>query len=165
MMMPLGYTLIEVLIILSILSILGICSTSLTRDFIDQNYQMIQVNNLLSALQYTRMVAVRYGKTAAFCGSSDFKTCDGQWEKGQIIKVNEQVIRIFSGMKFSDQLLFKSNFGKNQSLAFSPLGFTQGQQGSFYYVSGKGKEGYRIIVFYTGTIRVERVLNSHKVLD
>lgn len=156
-MMKAGYTLIEILMTLSILSILGMGSLSFARTFIHQNDQSVQVRRLIGALQYARMEAIRRGETIVFCGSSDFQKCDGDWRHGQMIKVHDQVLRVFSELRSGDYWEWKSSLGKNHQLEFSSLGFTRGQQGSFYYHAREKEYIYRIVVSHSGTIRVEKM--------
>lgn len=152
--MKTGFTLIETLVTLSILAILGAVSLSFMQGFVFQNRHSVEVRKLVSALQYARMIAIRQGETTIFCGSRDFKLCDGDWQSGQIIKQNEQVVRIFTGSHPGERWEWRSSLGKNHQIEFSALGFTRGQQGSFYYYKGSERL-YRIILSHTGAIRVE----------
>lgn len=151
-----GYTLIEILVTLSIISILSLSTVSFVRIFISKNEQSVEVRRLVGALQYTRMEAICRGEIVIFCGSSDFQKCDGNWPGGQIVKVKNEVLRVFSSRQ-GGYWEWRSNLGKNQQLEFSSLGFTHGQQGSFYYHTFDQKRVYRIVVSYSGNIRIEKL--------
>ncbi len=153
-----GYTLFETLVVLSIFSILSVSSYGLMRNLFDSNHQYVQANHLISILQYARLEAVRRGLPVIVCGSSDLQSCDGDWSRGQVIKVKEEILRVFPQRKVHEYWAWKSSFGKNHQLEFTPLGFTKGQQGSFYTAQEVGR-GYRIVVTHT-SIRLEKGVSS-----
>jgi type IV fimbrial biogenesis protein FimT len=148
-----GFTLIELLIALFVSSILGMAAFPFAKSFLEHKRQKAEVYQLINTIQYTRMAAIRLEENTTFCGSSDGVNCNGKWNKGQLIKTNKQVLRVFSDLSKNANLTWKSNFNQNQALIFSPTGFTNGQQGSFYYQL-KGRT-YRIVISYAGTIRLE----------
>jgi len=166
-----AFTLIELLIVLSIIVILLLVSLPAWHNVITKNQSIAQVDKIVNALQFARTESIKLGKTVKFCKSKDLKKCctrDCTWQDGQLIviddkygKDNKKVIGVFKSLQAIGQLIWKSNFGSNDFLEFSPYGTTTGQQGSFYYCPIKAKNNaLAIIVQQTGHIRV-----SNKTAD
>src|ERR1700733_12131946 len=90
-----GYTLIELMVALTLLFILSLSTFSFTRTFIQSNHRMVQVDRLTGALNYARVEAIRQGEVVTFCGSSNLRECDGHWSYGRLVKVKNRLLRVF----------------------------------------------------------------------
>lgn len=154
-MREMGLSLIELLIVMSIVCIflsIGLADYSFLWH---KNKTQSMVNQIITALNMTRTQAIAHNKTIIFCGSSDQMHCDGQWSKGQIIKDdNETLLREYSALSGGDQLSWRGNLGIDNYLKYAPTGFTEGQDGSFYYCPRDIREGAIIVVSFSGRVRV-----------
>ena len=86
-----GFTLIEMLVTITVLAIvLGIGLPGL-RDFILNNRQVSAVNEMVASLQYARTEAIARNRTVSLCPSSDGADCSGSsdWSLGWIIFTDE----------------------------------------------------------------------------
>ncbi|KPJ67389.1 MAG: hypothetical protein AMJ43_03770 [Coxiella sp. DG_40] len=156
-----AFTLIEMLIAISILSILLLISIASMYSLIMNNQATAEINNIVSALQFTRAEAIKNGVAVKFCKSVNHKVCGGNWRDGQIIidESNNKIFRIFSALPKGDKLIWKSSLGKESYIEFSPIGSTNGQYGTFSYCSDDKKKYARaIIISQTGRIRVANKL-------
>ncbi len=114
---------------------------------------MLAKQQLIRILQYSRQEAVNRQQRLYLCGSSDGKHCDGSWSQFQLLKVvkTARLLKVFQSTH-AMQIRFRGNFAQDDHLQFTPLGFTYGQQGSFYLTSTKNKICARLIVHYTGRV-------------
>lgn len=150
----LGFSFIELLIVISLLGFLILGSVSWWGNLITQNRSTTYVQQILTALQFARSVAIKQNEKVIFCPSQDHRTCGGEWRVGQIILVKNKVLKIYPALSNSDRLLWKSAFGKNQILEFLPTGFTNGQNGSFWYCPKNLSAAKRITLQQSGKARV-----------
>lgn len=80
-----GFTLVEMLVTLLMMAILlGIGIPSFV-NLIRNNGITDQANSVLGGIIYARQEAANLGLGVSICGSSDQKTCDGQWGEGWIV--------------------------------------------------------------------------------
>lgn len=81
-----GFTLIELMVTISVLAILlgvGVPSFQAT---IQGNRISTSANDLVAALQFARSEAVRRGVNVTVCSSNDQATCSGAWSDGWIVR-------------------------------------------------------------------------------
>ena len=80
-----GFTLIEMLITLVLIAILlGFGMPSFV-NLIRNNEMTDQANSVLGGIVFAREQATNMGIGVSICGSSDQKTCDGQWGEGWLV--------------------------------------------------------------------------------
>jgi type IV fimbrial biogenesis protein FimT len=81
-----GFTLIELMITLAVLSILLGVGIPSFQDFIRNNRVTAQANELLSAMQVARSESIKRGMTTTVCASSNQATCSNStnWATGWI---------------------------------------------------------------------------------
>lgn len=149
-----GFSLIELLIVIVLLSILLLGGISLWREFVQHNRANATVHQITTALQFARSEAIKNNGLVIFCASQNQKTCDGPWQNGQIILIKNKILRIYSPLSNKDRLIWKSAFGKNDRLEFVSTGFTNGQSGSFWYCPNDLRFAKRIVVLQSGRTRV-----------
>ena len=83
-----GFTLVELLITIVVVSILLAAGVPAFQSFIKNNRVTSQANGLISAIQLARNEAVKRGSVVTICASSDQSTCnvtDKDWKKGWIV--------------------------------------------------------------------------------
>ncbi len=81
-----GFTLIELMVTITVLAIiLGLGLPGL-RDFVLNNRQVSAVNEMVASLQYARTEAIARNRTVSLCPSTDGASCSGSaWSVGWIV--------------------------------------------------------------------------------
>ncbi|MGD8617860.1 MAG: GspH/FimT family pseudopilin [Gammaproteobacteria bacterium] len=81
-----GFTLVELLVTIVVISILLAAGVPSFMEFIKNNRLSAQANNLVISIQEARNEAVKRGSGAVICASSDQATCSGSddWTTGWI---------------------------------------------------------------------------------
>ena len=104
-----GFTLIELMVVLVVISVLITIGVPSFRTIMADNQATSAANELLYALQVARTEAVKQNVTVSLCPSSNQATCtgNGSWHVGWIIFVDnnangtrentEQLIRVQNG--------------------------------------------------------------------
>jgi len=87
----------------------------------------------------------------------------GGWKNGYLIfidkrsdgqvDIEDELIKYFPAMRGGGVIEWKS-FPKRSYLQMSPLGFTNNQDGTFYYTTAKGGYKISLIVSKTGRVRI-----------
>jgi type IV fimbrial biogenesis protein FimT len=82
-----GFTLVELLITIVILTILLAAGVPAFQQFIKNNRVTAQTNDLISAIQLARSEALKNGANIVVCASSDQASCTGKdtWTEGWIV--------------------------------------------------------------------------------
>ena len=84
-----GFTLIELMVALTVFAITVTVAIPNLREFIQNNRLISQTNDVISTLQLARSEAVKRKQTISICGSSDGATCNTtSWEQGWIVFVD-----------------------------------------------------------------------------
>ncbi len=143
-----GITLVELMIALFIAALLSTMAIPSLRYFLNNNQLIAISNRVLAGIQFARSIATQRSKIVVYCGSSNHKSCDGRWNKGQIVQVinSGEVLMSYGKLPRGYRLLWRSSFGRNHAVEFNADGFTRGQQGSFYICSNAHTDFSRGIV-------------------
>lgn len=82
-----GFTLIELMVTISVLAILVTIGMPSLQTFIQNSRLQSQSASLMGDLNYARAEAVRLGSPVAVCASADGATCSGAltWETGWLV--------------------------------------------------------------------------------
>jgi type IV fimbrial biogenesis protein FimT len=82
-----GFTLVELLITIVVVSILLATGVPSFMEFVKNNRLSAQANNLVIAIQVARSEAVKRGSGSVICASADQATCSGNddWTTGWIV--------------------------------------------------------------------------------
>lgn len=150
----LGFSLLEMLLILALLGILCLMGIPSWRHLVQENQTGTQVRTFISALNFARSEAIKQSEKVIFCPSENQKTCGGSWQKGQIVLSNNTVLRIYPPLPANEKLLWKSSLGRVDRLEFVASGFTNGQKGSFIFCPTDARYAKRIIIEQSGRARV-----------
>jgi type IV fimbrial biogenesis protein FimT len=99
-----GFTLIELIVVISIVGILMAIGVPSYRYVTTANRVAGEVNSLVGDLQYARAEAIKQGLTVSVCASNDGASCSGSsvWTQGWIVFIDTGVIGTVDG---TDQLL------------------------------------------------------------
>lgn len=147
-----GFSLIELITVIAMSAILLMMALPIWLHFYEQNQAEIAVKQISSALNFARSAAIAHGEKVIFCASRNHLNCGGLWHEGQIVMLQQQVLRVYG--KLPDKLYWKSAFGRNDRLEFVASGFTNGQSGSFWICPRNDKWARRIVLEQSGRARV-----------
>jgi type IV fimbrial biogenesis protein FimT len=136
-----GFSLIELLVVMAILSILLAVSLPNFRDMIESNSTNSQAKLFLTTLNLARSEAIKRGGNVAICASDDGADCDeDSWEEGWIvffdangdangvtgsIDANDILIRVFDSVGSTNVTTFTVDLFGYNNLGFSATGGTQ----------------------------------------
>lgn len=152
----LGFTTIELLITIAIISILLLSTVPAMQNFINNNKSAAVTNGIVSALQFAKNEAIKNRLKVKYCKSSNHKTCGGKWEDGQIV-IDEtgKLLHVFAALNYNDKLIWNSSFSKDDYVEFTGIGCTNGQNGTFVYIPG-GQEKYSqtITINQAGRVKI-----------
>lgn len=162
-----AFSLLELIIALSvglILTCLGVFAVK--QNLVDTRLST-RVNRLVSIIQLARSEAIKRNEVVTICHSNDGKKCGGSWRDGQIVFVDkagdgqmddnrDRILRVDSALPKGDELAWNSNLGMRHFLQFLPSGFTNGQNGSFWYCTGDedNRLCFMVIVTRSGRVRL-----------
>lgn len=159
-----GFTLLELLICLFLLSVLLVSSTPGLESWLQRSRADQAQASLLSLLQYARNSALTFGVPVSVCGSASLAVCDGEWSAGVLVfldddgdgqrSIKESALR---GVAGTDQVsLAWRAFGNRSFLQFTPQGFTRGQSGNFTLCvdGGTAPLARQLIVSAGGRVRI-----------
>ena len=90
-----GFTLIEMMVVISLLAILLAVGVPSFRAMIQQNRVTAVTNDLVAALQFARSEAIRTGANVTVCSSSDQSTCSGVWTNGWVVRNAAGPLRVW----------------------------------------------------------------------
>ncbi|HHJ16839.1 MAG TPA: prepilin-type N-terminal cleavage/methylation domain-containing protein [Gammaproteobacteria bacterium] len=85
-----GFTLVELMVTLTVIAILATVAVPSFTNTIKDNRMVAQINRLAGSLAIARSDAIRFGREATVCVSSDQATCTGEtnWELGWMVWVD-----------------------------------------------------------------------------
>lgn len=139
----LGYTLIELMSILAVLSILISVGLPMMNVFFDSNRMVSNTNDLVAGLNIARSEAIKQQIRITLCQSADTASCtgSGQWEDGWIVFQDpngnatvdggERILRLNAGVD-GGQVTIRSNDVTNliaNSVSFTSRGLPKALNG------------------------------------
>lgn len=166
----LGFTLIELIITLSIISIITAYGLPNYHEF-KQNQTMTQeINRLSSTIRFARSQSIISGQHVILCATHSFTACDGnsQWHQGWMVFTDSNRNRIFDA---NDQALLHEN-SMNEGLQvmasvyrpkirFDATGFAPGTNLTIRFCDSRGAEhGKAIIISNVGRPRIAQQITS-----
>lgn len=156
-----GITLLSMLITVSLFMLMSQLAISYWKHFIVSHQLHALIYRMIGAIELARHEAMHRALSVRLCGSADQKQCDGQWTQGVKIslKSREKFIRYYPALPLGYRLIWRSNFGRNLALDFTPEGFTDGQQGAFYLCPPRKSLSYawRLVINESGRLRLAQV--------
>lgn len=162
-----GFTLIELIITVTILGIMAAIAVPNYSSFINRNQQSSAYNNLVGMISLARLEAVKRSQVVTLCISSNQTTCDAttaeDWNAGWIVFSDlngDGLVTTTSDTATSDTLFkvesagapgltIKSNYGSRLSIA--PRGRLR-DQGTFVIceASAENEKGMALNLWVTG---------------
>jgi type IV fimbrial biogenesis protein FimT len=154
-----GFTLVELLVVISIMAILTALATPSMISFVGNWQTSNAVNSLSGSLQLARSEAIKRGRTVRICRSGNGTTCaagtnnaNGGWKSGWIVYVDNDAS---GGLNANDEVVLVQNTvtGMNDitsnSVGLSNFAFAQ----SGLMQNGVGSQGMNFSWDAAGTIR------------
>ena len=170
-----GFTLLELVIALSIVAILASILPSVSAALIYSNKVTVAVNKIAGDMSYARSEAVMRNENVELCKTLNGIKCirEGQWESGWMIFVDENKNR---KRELSEQLLkyqptidtvnitYRGS-GSSHYIRFRADGAT-GANGTFAFCSdSKGLSKKALILFRTGRLRLSKTRAGGKPIS
>jgi type IV fimbrial biogenesis protein FimT len=165
-----GFTLMELMVTLSVASVLAFIAIPSFTETINNNRVTAQVNQFVSTLNFTRSEAVRRGLRVSMCKSSDAVTCmaDGagsDWSQGWIVFTNQNNNKAYDGgaeiiLKVQDRMkgqvtIVGGNTNVDDILSYLPSGQISSSGSIFVCDDRVGEAGKKIVINSIGRSKVE----------
>ncbi len=137
-----GFTLLELLLALLLLSMLLGVSLPSFQNLVEQSRGDVVLRKLAGAVQLARSTAITRNSYATLCRSRDGVECGGQWQDGvivfsdrngdRIINQDDELVRFISFPDSGGSIKWRA-FQNRQYLQITSQGFTRYQNGNFTY--------------------------------
>lgn len=158
-----GFTLIELMITLSVMAILMAIALPNFQSFVQNSRITTQANSFITALMLARSEAVKRGSTVTVCRSTNGTGCSGvgNWENGWLVFVDANGDGVVDAGDLPVQVgqaLSGGNTleGGGARVTYSGNGFTAGFNDTFSLCDSRGAAfSRRIIVSNQGRVRTE----------
>jgi len=162
-----GLTFIELLITLTVASILGASVLPSFSALIAQERSAVLTNNLAGALAYARSEAVTKNTEVLTCQSINSSEChrSGNWQNGWIIFVDknknrqrdpdESLLRVYSAAENGTQAIFNGASNIDHYLRYKPSGRAY-PNGSFLICNPNIGVGKALIMTQSGRLRLSK---------
>lgn len=141
-----AFTIIQMLISLSIIGLLLSVSIPSYQHFAAKQEAELAKQQLLRAINFARSQAIYQQRESVLVGAP-------QWTDGYEVKLGSKVIKKFLRIKNTGEISWRS-FPLKNYLVFNAQGFTAYQNGTFTYVSKDQKFHWKLIVNQSGRVRV-----------
>jgi type IV fimbrial biogenesis protein FimT len=172
-----GLTMIELMVGLTIVTILTTVGVPSFRNFIADQSRVASTNDLVGALNLARSEALKLARHVTVCKSNDGQSCGGasvDWSDGWIVFANtsrsnvnvhdtdEPLIRVFAPL--DDRVTLASPDGLDGAIAFRPTGDLD-VSGTLVYCDGRGDANARgVTVARSGRARVSTTTINDEAL-
>ncbi|ASJ72403.1 GspH/FimT family pseudopilin [Granulosicoccus antarcticus] len=174
-----GFTLMELLITVSVAAILMATAAPGFQSLIQQSKQESRVNELTGALYYARSEAIKRSSRISVCARSSNTSCGTNWDKGWIVFIDngatpgvidtsESVLKVASslpsGFRVKNTAIVQgaSEATQRSYVRFGPRGLSNWRgSGTFTFCDGRGTSAARAInVSMSGDVRHARADGS-----
>jgi len=159
-----GMTLIELMVTLSILTILLVMGVPMFSGIIARNRAASYTNDFLGSLNLARSEAVTRGQRVVLCKSSDGASCatSGNWEQGWItfidvdntntLTVGDTVVRVHGAL---DSTTLSGNANVDTYISYSPSGYLQSLNGTLSLCNSGNNAKNAIVISSVGRARTD----------
>lgn len=153
MLKPTGFSLLEILITLSIAAIITAFSLGGFQSLFNKATEDIASKQLMRAITLARNDAIILGQTITLCKSTNQKTCGGDWSDGYIVLSNNKLL--FSFKNNTGQLYWRAFPYFLDDLNFLSSGFANFQNGTFWYcLKNAAHPAWAIMLGQSGRARI-----------
>jgi type IV fimbrial biogenesis protein FimT len=158
-----GFSLIELLIILTLITIIATFTIPAYKNLITTTSNQTLRAQLQHAIHLAQSEAMTRGVTITLCGTADSANCDDNWQHGIMLFIDEteagvpvnktDVLYIFNHDVKSGNLFWHSAYNVNY-LQLDPSGMTNGENGKFWYCSRAAKHAdWALLIGEAGRMR------------
>lgn len=156
-----GFTFVELMMTLAIVAILSAVAAPSFNNIIQDNKLVTQLNSLQASLSFARSEAIKRNNFVTVCSSNDAKNCIGDWNKGWIVFVDndvdntvdtdEPILQVVGATASKNTI----NFNRSR-VAYTGTGIARGgSNGTFTFCDSRGETSAKgIIVSNTGRARL-----------
>tara|TARA_R110000824_G_scaffold318073_2_gene505273 strand:- start:14608 stop:15195 length:588 start_codon:yes stop_codon:yes gene_type:complete len=156
-----GFSLIELIVVMALLTILINLGMPALFHSVERNQARVAINTIYRAINLTRHTAINNGVMTTLCRSADSQSCGGKWQQGfivftdrnadRLINDDDRLIQVFPAPSESGTLLFRA-FQNKQYLQMTPQGFTNYQNGNFTFCpqSNNARLAQQVIINRSG---------------
>lgn len=137
-----GFSLVEALASLAIVSILTGSMIPSLSNLIERNRATTNINWIISAVNFTRHAAVVYRVTMTLCAPKQADRCGGNWHEGLIVFSDrnenaridnaDRIIARIQPASGNGSIKWRA-FRNRQYLQMTQMGYTNFQNGNFVY--------------------------------
>jgi len=158
-----GYTLLEVLCVLSIGLILWLIAMPSYREFIYQIRTQTVVTHFVQLLNFARLSSIKLGKPVSICATQDGKNCHAGWQGSFIVFIDEtrsgklaqpnDLLRSWTLNKGQGRISWQAS---QHYLTMQPNGISPSNAGTFYYCPRDNNLEYAraIVINLAGRVKV-----------
>lgn len=168
---PLGFTLIESLVVISILSLLSFVAAGMWNTLQLRLESRAAITLLANSLSDARTTAITRQIPVAVCGSRNASECDSLWQDGVLVFLDvtgvgkpssDKDILGFYRIETHDARIVWKGFGNGTSLRFDRFGRASASNGSFTYCPGNKETLYarQVVINRGGRVRYSRDRNG-----
>lgn len=159
-----GYTLLELLITLTLVGAVFAIGIPSMNTFIQNDRLVTQINTLVGHLAYARSEAVKRSQQVAVCASDDAATCSGGWADGWVVYIDangnnsldggEEIIRTKEALEGNNTL---TPTGIGLQVTYDYRGFVNAASvGTMLLCDDRsGDYGKTVRITNTGRVRLE----------
>ena len=169
----LAFTIIEMLFVVSIISIMLTLINPSLQSFLISNRVTTKLNQLVKIIHMAREAAIYKNKNTILCPSNSANNCAGEWHEGILLFTDrndnkqrddsEEIIFHLPSYDNEDRLYWRA-FRNRKYLQMTPKGLTAWQNGTFTYCPREGLQHARgIILNAAGRIKLTKDLNGDGV--
>ena len=147
-----AFSLFEALFTTTIIALLVLLAVPSYRCLIGKTRAQIYASELVTSLEFARTCAIRLGESVTVCGSKNHQTCDGSWSEGIIVTAanGAKILKVLPAVATKNSL----SWNEVSDIIFTPNGFANGYQRSFYYCPENATNATVIILNESGVARI-----------